>query len=287
MRHLRLYGAVSAIVCFVCNVAATGIDFNPDDAASVKSAAKTVAKGMVSYYHGNEPGQTPGVMPKPPYYWWIGGAMFGSLIDYWYYTNDSTWNDITTQGILFQVGENNDFKPSNQSLDLGNDDQAFWAMAAMSAAEAKFPNPPSGKPQWLALAQAVFNEQVEDWHKRDDTCNGGIMWQIFEYNNGYNYKNTISNGCFFNIASRLAAYTGNQTYAHWAEKAFNWTKAVGLITDDWQFLDGAYTSSNYNCSKTNPLRWSYNAGVFLHGAANMYHYVSTYITENAYVFFNF
>ncbi|KAI5303875.1 hydrolase 76 protein, partial [Ascosphaera pollenicola] len=227
-------------------VAGAGISFDPDDDDSVKAAAKIAAKGLVSYYHGDEPGQTPGVMPYPPYYWWIGGAMFQSLIDYWYYTGDDTYNDMVIQGMMHQVGSNNDYKPANQSTDLGNDDQAFWAMAAMSAAENKFPNPPSSDPQWLELVQAVFNEQAADWNKRDDTCNGGMMWQIFEYNNGYGYKNTISNGCFFNMGARLAAYTGNKTYADWAEKTFEWTKGVGLITDEWQFLDGAYTTSDYN-----------------------------------------
>lgn len=200
--------------------------------------------------------------------------MMQSLIDYWYYTGDSTYNDMVIKGVMHQTGAGNDFKPANQSHDLGNDDQAFWAMAAMSAAENKFPNPPKDDPQWLELVQAVFNEQAADWNKRKDTCGGGMMWQIFEYNNGFGYKNTISNGCFFNMGARLAAYTGNKTYADWAEKAFDWTHDIGLITHEWQFLDGTYTTSNLNCTKMNPLRWSYNAGVFLNGAAAMYRFVS-------------
>lgn len=30
--------------------------------------------------------------------------MFGSLIDYWYYTGDASYNDVVTQALLFQVG---------------------------------------------------------------------------------------------------------------------------------------------------------------------------------------
>ncbi|KAI5290615.1 hydrolase 76 protein [Ascosphaera acerosa] len=240
-------------------------------AESIKKAAKIAAKGMVSYYHGEEPGQTPGVMPYP-LYWWLGGAMFGSLIDYWFYTGDKTWNDMTMRAMLFQVGDNADYKPLNQSHDLGNDDQAFWALAAMSAAENKFPDPPKDKPQWLALVQAVFNEQVLDWYKRNDTCGGGLQWQIFEYNPGYNYKNTISNGCFFNMAARLAMYTKNDTYAEWAERAYNWTRDIGLLTENYQILDGAFTSGNQNCTEVNNLQWSYNMGVYLLGAATMYAY---------------
>lgn len=58
----------------------------------------------------------------------------------------------------------------------------FRGIAAMSAAEFNFPNPPSDQPQWLALAQAVFNSQAPRWNT--DSCGGGLKWQIFTFNNG-------------------------------------------------------------------------------------------------------
>jgi mannan endo-1,6-alpha-mannosidase len=141
----------------------------------------------------------------------------------------------------------------------------------MSAAETAFPDPPPDKPQWLALAQAVFNLQTTRW--APDTCNGGLRWQIFPFNNGYTYKNTISNGCFFNLASRLARYTGNQTYADWAEKMYDWVNATGLVSPDFKFFDGADVTAN--CTGINRIQWSYNAGVYLLGAATMYNLVCT------------
>lgn len=220
---------------------------------------------MMSYYTGNRTGDVPGNLPDP-YYWWEAGAMFGAMIDYWYYTGDSTYNEVTTQALQFQVGTNNAFMPPNQTKTLGNDDQAFWGLAAMSAAEAKFPNPPEDQPQWLALAQAVFNTQAPRWD--DATCGGGLKWQIFQFNNGYNYKNTISNGCFFNLAARLAKYTGNTTYSDWAVKAWDWTEAIGLLDSRYYVFDG--TDDTQNCSSLNHIQWSYNAGTYLLGAANMY-----------------
>jgi len=66
--------------------------------------------------------------------------------------------------------------PKNWTLQLGNDDQSFWAMTCLLAAEVNFPNPPPQDPQWLALAQAVFNLQHDRW---DETqCKGGLHWQI-------------------------------------------------------------------------------------------------------------
>ena len=238
------------------------------DIDSVKAAAKQVAWDMVHFYTGNNTGDVPGNLPQP-YYWWEAGGMFGTLLDYFYYTGDDAYNDITTQALLFQVGPENNYMPPNQTKTEGNDDQAFWAMAVMSAAEQKFPNPPANQPQWLALAQAVFNLQADRWDTQ--YCGGGLRWQIYTFNNGYNYKNSISNGCFFNIAARLAVYTGNQTYADWAEKVFTWEHASGLMSDDYHFFDGAHTT--LNCTDINRVQWTYNAGVFLLGAASMYNHV--------------
>ncbi|CAI7648954.1 unnamed protein product [Penicillium discolor] len=241
------------------------IELDLEDGDSIKKAAKLVASNMMSYYTGMNPGDNPGNLPDP-YYWWEAGAMFNSLIDYWFYTGDDTWNDITTQGLLWQAGENKAFMPANQSKTEGNDDQVFWAFAAMTAAERNFPNPPEGQPQWLEMAQAVFNTQAPRWDT--SSCGGGLRWQIFTWNNGYNYKNTISTGGFFNLASRLAKYTNNQTYQDWAEKAWDWTAEVGFMTPEYRFLDGA--SDLTECKPINQIEWTYNAGVYLLGAANMY-----------------
>ena len=239
-------------------------------ADSIKQAAKTLSVNLRQYYTGDRVGDTPGNLPDP-YYWWECGAMFNAFIDYWYYTGDDQYNKITVQAMEHQIGDYNAFMPPNQTKTLGNDDQAFWGMAAMSAAENKLPDLGNGKPSWLSLAQAVFNTQQRRWDQ--GTCGGGLKWQIFTFNNGYNYKNTISNGCFFNIAARLYKYLGNDTYADWAEKAWEWQLAVGLMTEDYHYYDG--TDDNKNCSDINKIQWTYNAGVHMAGAAAMWNAVSS------------
>ncbi|KAK4456659.1 putative glycoside hydrolase, partial [Cladorrhinum samala] len=226
-----------------------------------------MASDMMSFYTGNLPGGTPGLLPQP-YYWWEAGAMMGSLIDYWYYTSDTTYNSIASEGLLHQVGPNKDYMPPNQTMTEGNDDQGFWGMAVMSAAEYKFPNPPDDKPQWLALAQAVFNTQAARWDSQD--CGGGLRWQIFTWNNGFDYKNSISQACFFNLAARLARYTGNASYADWADRTWDWMAKTNLVDSETYYVyDGVHTN---NCSEITPYQWTYNAGAFLLGAAAMYNY---------------
>lgn len=226
----------------------------------------------------------------------------GALIDYWYYTGDTKWNAIAQEGLLFQIGDHDAFMPPNQTMTEGNDDQAsshnldqqlrtiltymsqgFWGMAALSAAEYNFPDPPPNQPQWLALAQAVFNTQATRWDT--SSCNGGLRWQIFQWNNGFNYKNSISQACFFNIAARLALYTRNETYAVWATRVWDWMMDTQFMTEDAFYIyDGAHVEDN--CTNLTPYQWTYNAGAFLLGAAAMYNYTADYDPETSQVWRN-
>lgn len=160
---------------------------------AIRESASQLAKDMLHYYHGDEPGQTPGILPGPPpggdYFWWQAGAMWGTLIDYWCWTGDTTHNNLVMRAMQFQVGQGKNYMPSNVTSSLGNDDQAFWGMAALAAAEYGFPDPPPENPSWLGLAQAVFNTQAAP-DRHDQACGGGLRWQIPFSNLGYDYKNS-------------------------------------------------------------------------------------------------
>ena len=136
----------------------------------------------------------------------------------------------------------------------------------MSAAEMKFPNPPAGSPSWLSLAQAVFNRQAQRWDP--DHCNGGLRWQFNWLNNGWMDKNTISNGCFFQLAARLARYTGNDTYAQWANKAYDWMAASPLITQHFEVFDSmTFNETNCPVGQLGEIQWTYNIGTIIAGCA--------------------
>jgi mannan endo-1,6-alpha-mannosidase len=195
-----------------------------------------------------------------------------AYLDFWRYTGNTTFNSVAKASLLWQVGANRDFLPANFSTSAGNDDQAFWGMAAMSAAEYNFSNPTDKEPQWLALAQAVFNEQADRWDMAN--CGGGLRWQVFQYNQGYSYKNSISNGAFFNIAARLARYTGNSTYGDWAEKVWQFQLASGFMNSSTLAIyDGGTVPT---CKPINQIQWTYNNALFMGGCAFMYN-----LTNNA------
>lgn len=85
---------------------------------------------------------------------------------------------------------------------------------------------------------------------------------------GYDYKNSPSNGGLFNLAARLGAYTGNETYFDWAVKAWDWMDSIGLIGDNLDIYDG--TSIGDNCSSLDHTLWTYTAGMLMNGAATMW-----------------
>jgi mannan endo-1,6-alpha-mannosidase len=262
--------SVAALVAAAFPVV-SAINLNVTDKASIRNASSIIAHGMMDYYTGNvtNTAETIGVLPAP-YYWWEAGAMWGALLDYYHYTGDDSYNNVTTQALLSQVGPDWDYMVPRHYKDEGNDDQAFWGFATMSAAEKDYPQPTIGNFSWVQLTENIWNTQMPRWD--NSTCGGGLRWQIFSYNNGYNYKNSVSNGAFFQLSARLARFTGNQTYYDWAEKSYNWSVDVGLITPDYHVFDGSDTLTN--CSTQDQIIWTYGAGIYLYGAAMLYNYTN-------------
>ncbi|ORY59567.1 glycoside hydrolase, partial [Pseudomassariella vexata] len=242
--------------------------------ASIKQAASQVAEDLLTFYHGDEPGNVPGILPGPPpdgpYYWWIGGALWGTLLDYRLYTGDTKYDDIIMEAMTHQVGDDKDFMPLNWTASMGNDDQAFWAFAALIAVESRFTNPPEDSGlDWLALAQAVFNEQtLPERRVATENCKDGLRWQVFSFNTGWDYVNTIANAAYFNIGARLARYTDNGTYAEVAGDTWDWLTSHGYIDDQGNVYDGAHEPKD--CRDINQFQFSYNAAVLIQGAAFLY-----------------
>lgn len=294
----QLHSGLLAVVGLVQLCWALEIDTS--DQESIYAAQALVAKGLLDYYDGYRPGGVVGMFVSP-YYWWEAGVAWGSLLDYTYYTQNDTYADLIKQAMLYQTGDNWNYMPTNQTVTEGNDDQGFWGVTVMAAAEKNFSAPSSGEPSWEYLAQAVFNTMAARWDTQH--CNGGLRWQIFTWNAGYDYKNSVSNGCLFHLAARLARYLGNDTYIEWANKTWDWMEQVGYMSNVaynggppsntmLYIYDGSYIADN--CSDVRTLEWTYNSGLFLSGCAYLYNHTghdiwldrAQRIWNRARVFFN-
>ncbi|KAI4620112.1 hypothetical protein J4E80_004638 [Alternaria sp. BMP 0032] len=271
---MKYFTTTGAVLLSALTATAGGIKFDPEDEASILAVTRQYAYGLMSMYQGNATGTSiegVGVWPKP-HYWWEGGAAWGGMIEYSQFTGDDSHVKTLQQALTANYGPDNDFILSYRKGETGNDDQAFWALAVMSAVEYQFPDPADAPASYLEVVTNAFENIVGRWD--ETSCDGGLKWQVYPENAyGYNYKNSISNGCAFALGARLARYTGEQKYADWAVKIYDWTKKVGLISDQYEVFDG--TDDKTNCATVaDKTQWSYNNAMYLHGSAFMYDYTN-------------
>ncbi|KAJ4192782.1 hypothetical protein NW755_003931 [Fusarium falciforme] len=263
--------SLASLVAAANKTAPSSLDINDPD--SIKDVAASIAYDAMTYYSGNT-----STVPKDlgdlqdPYYWWVAGALWGVMLDYYHFTGDPSYNDVIIQALLAptNLGPDHDYMPPEHADEEGNDDLFFWGSAVLSAAERNFPQPNTTLPSWLDISANVFNELVGRWNM--SACNGGLLWQIFPENpNGLTYKNSVSNGGFFQLAARLARATGNSTYLDWANKVWDWSWEVGFIDKrNYHVYDGASVLDN--CEKTTYHSFTYTSGIYLYGAAVLANY---------------
>lgn len=262
---MKFFNSFVTLALGFAYVAAVSLDVTSEEL--ICNAAWDTIIGQFNYYNGFKYGGAVGTFVEP-YYWWNAGEAFGGWVDYWSFcaSNNDTFETILLNAMYAQRGQNNNYMPSNQSMTEGNDDQGVWGMAIMQAVERNFTQPSDHT--WLYLVQALFNSMNNRWDT--STCGGGLRWQIFTWNSGYNYKNSISNGCLFHLAARLYRYTGEELYLGVAEKVWNWMWDVGFMNytlDDHTFIiyDGA--DDTEDCKDLTVHKWSYTYGVYLAGCA--------------------
>ncbi|KAI0428894.1 glycoside hydrolase [Xylaria sp. FL1042] len=256
--------------------AGSALQLTIGDTSSIKAAASQVAKGLYVYH--NEAATTGQFNQPQPWFWWLSGSGWTGLVDYTMYTKDTTYKADLLSALGKNVGPNFDFVPPEQSGWEANDDQAYWVYNALTAMEYGFDTLPGG-PSWDVVATNAFNLYVERWNTDSDTCNGGLKWQYNPTANGWTYKNAVTNGAFFQTAARLARYTGNQTFADWATKIWDWSRGVGLVSDDYHVYDGTSDDKGANCSSVSHDEWSYNIATYLHGAAHMFNFTDDPVWE--------
>lgn len=275
-------GALSVVLpLFVSQALGEGLDLDVNSQDSIKSVAKSLAGGLIAAYKQElEENRIPGLFGGDTY-WWESGVVWDAITGYAHLTGDSQYDETISEALQFQLGDYDAFMPINQTKTLGNDDQSSWGLAAMTAAEVGLAKPKDA--QWVDYAVNVWetqNSRLEWDETTNDTCGGGLRWQIFPFNAGYNYKNTWSNGNLFLLSARLAKFTGNVTYLQAADKIFKWSQNVGFISEDYNVYDGADTADN--CTNVQRIQWTSNLGIYTEGAALMSNIVRYTPGQHAY-----
>ena len=135
-----LVAVIAAATCVSAENLAIG------DGGKTISTSNTLAGNLMSYY---SPSMN-GVLPTGTYPWWISAGMWDTAIHYWHYSGDDQFNANIAVGLLAQAGANQDFM---QPSATGNDDQLWWGLTCMSAAEYGLPLPSDSTSSWLQLAK--------------------------------------------------------------------------------------------------------------------------------------
>lgn len=131
------------------------------------------------------------------------------------------------------------------------DDEGWWALAWAGAYEL------TQEARYLEMADRIFVDMTKGW---DDACGGGIWWRKDK-----RYKNAIANELFLSVAATLANLTKDPhqraSYLDWAQRAWRWFAASGMINPENLVNDGLDAACQNNHRNT----WTYNQGVILGG----------------------
>ncbi|KAK6347997.1 hydrolase 76 protein [Orbilia javanica] len=264
---LSTSSAVLALSLAPAVLAQLKVDIDKPD--TLKAAAGVVVKSLVDDYTSQKP-FVAGLLPSE-YSFFESGVFFNTLMNYAAYTGDKTYNSLFEKDFFNQIGANADFIPANKAATIANDDVGYWALAAISAAEFGAKPADSSSPSYLTLADNAFNGFVRRWD--DKTCGGGLRWTIVPSSTGYDFKDTNSNGAFFELAARLGAQTKNQTYLDWANKVYDWTAKVGLLgTLDTNSVGQVFAGASVKdkCQQIDESFYSAQQANYMYGAAAMF-----------------
>ncbi|KAL8364674.1 hypothetical protein RB595_003788 [Gaeumannomyces hyphopodioides] len=132
-------------------------------------------------------------------------------------------------------------------------------------------------------AQNVFDVQAARFEFEEKplgqnyNCGGGLHSDIDTRGIGFHRKDTLANTCFLNLGARLAKFTGNETYAKYSERVWDWLWNIEYV--DHQTYAVYYGAPmNQNCASMAKQQYSGSAAWLTEGAAFMYNFTKGSLT---------
>lgn len=254
---------------------------------SIKAVAGKVAENLMGSMAGDQlvkEGENWGT-------WWQSGVVWDTILDYSSATSDWRFGIRIEEALNANQGPGANFDRGARDINgsrmeqVANDDILWWALASMKAAEL---NLGGKKDHWLTLAANTWKLMKRRWEEDSAFCGGGIRWQLPGrtlpgWEGTIRYKQTISNGMFFQLSARLFDYTGEATYEEMANTIWDWLagEKVQFIKQSeplWEIRDG-HAGEDLpadQATKCEPdgtgekKQWTYNTGVLLFGSAVMH-----------------
>ncbi|PSS05144.1 putative glycosyl hydrolase [Coniella lustricola] len=188
--------------------------------------------------------------------WWVTGTALQAVCDYMYISGDTKYLSMAEYTVNAQSGPlawwpegNGDFRADS------TDDTGWWALALVRMYDL------TGNRTYLDIAQLDEAYIYSYWNTW--TCNGGVIWDIPDLT----YKNAISNELYMKLAASLHnRIPGDTEYLGKAVAEWDWFVQSGMINSDSLVNDGLTD----DCVNNGETEWSYNQGVILGAAAELY-----------------
>ena len=179
--------------------------------------------------------------------WWNAANALTAVVAYTKLTGDTAYEGII--GTTFTAAQRQHANFINDYYD----DNAWWALAWIGAFDL------TRNTRYLQAAKTIFSHNTAGW---DDTCGGGLWWTTAK-----TYKNAITNELFLTLAAQLHLRTpGDSEYLTWAQRAWDWFNASGLIGTTGLINDGLTSA----CQNNGGPIWTYNQGVILGGLGALF-----------------
>ncbi|RMZ88848.1 hypothetical protein DV736_g3926, partial [Chaetothyriales sp. CBS 134916] len=238
-------------------LSADAIVLNLNDTQSIRNAAATAAYWMQALYDGNTTEGVRGKFPFPPYYWWESGGAWGGMVNYWHYTGDQSYVNVTFDALISQLGPAYDYVVPSEVFDEGNDDQAFWAFAGMNSISN------GGFFQLSArLARYTGNDTYLEWAERiwNWTSQVGLIDNVYNVFDGTDetincsgidhHQWTYNVGVFLYGSAVLQNYTNASTI--WVERTTGLLEATSSFFSPYQnatdIMFEAQCELDYSCN---------------------------------------
>ena len=174
--------------------------------------------------------------------WWNAANALTAVVAYAKLTGDTAYEGVISTTFTAAQRQHANF------INDYYDDNAWWALAWIAAFDL------TRNARYLQAAKTIFAHNTAGW---DGTCRGGLWWTTAK-----TYKNAITNELFITLAAQLHLRTpGDTGYLTWAQRAWEWFKASGLIGTTGLINDGLSSACQNNGGPT----WTYNQGVILGG----------------------
>ncbi|RDL30826.1 Glycoside hydrolase family 76 protein [Venustampulla echinocandica] len=252
-RHFRLKSWAIGASCLALLVTIGGAHGVPNSPMASRNNAAAAIESMMDFY---DP-VTGRWQPEAP--WWTTGNALQALLDYMAKTGSRQYmpqvnNTVTIQSapLAWWPSGGGDFRADS------TDDTGWWGLAMVRLYEL------TRDPKYLTIAKEDEAYMYSYWS--NDTCGGGIVWDI----PSRSYKNAISNELYFKLAASLHNIIPHDTfYLSRALQGWKWFKASGMINSANLVNDGL-SEQGTTCTNNGATTYTYNQGVILGGLVQLY-----------------